>query len=137
MCPSDSRQVSASRTTRRLPSTACSMLSVSWSKVCLNQAACCWGMVIGLLLGGCGGCGLPDELGVGLLPCAVHAVDGDDLARSPEVVGSVGAGVGVVGAAALSVDRAVHSLARDALRPVGEDDVDERTRRVGALLTSQ
>src|SRR6476620_3226431 len=45
MWPSDSRHVRASRTTWRLPSTACSMLSVSWSKVFLNQSACCWEIV--------------------------------------------------------------------------------------------
>src|SRR5688572_17890496 len=45
MCPSDNRHVRASRTTWRLPSTACSMLSVSWSKVFLNQSACCWEIV--------------------------------------------------------------------------------------------
>src|SRR5688500_10085401 len=48
MCPSESRQVSASRTTCRLPRTAFSMLSVSWSKVCLNQSACSWEIVMGL-----------------------------------------------------------------------------------------
>ena len=49
------RQVSASRTTWRLPSTAFSMLSVSWSKVCLNQSACSCEMVMLLLVGMGGG----------------------------------------------------------------------------------
>src|SRR5215210_3482685 len=100
MCPSDSRQVSASRTTRRLPSTAFSMLSVSWSKVCLNHAACCWEMVIGTPVGG-----LPRQRGLGLLERVV-AAHGDRSTGRPEVPGRVGVRVRVEGLAGLAVDRA-------------------------------
>src|SRR4026209_71829 len=100
MCPSDSRQVSASRTTRRLPRTACSMLSVSWSKVCLNHAACCWEMVIGAPVGG-----LPRQRGLGLLERVV-AVHGDGSTGRPVVAVRVGVREGVEGLVGPAVDRA-------------------------------
>src|SRR6186997_1210695 len=122
MWPSDSRHVRASRTTWRLPSTACSMLSVSWSKVFLNQSACCWEMVtLRLFSRGWS----PDEGRTGFLAKRVGAVDGHGAAAFAVVVGSVDVGIRVVRAASSIVHRAVDSRAGDVCSPVGQHDVDE------------
>src|SRR5262245_40358615 len=100
MCPSESRHVRARRTTRRLPSTACSLFSVSWSKVCLNQAACCCEIVTKESFSG----RLPDELGVGALAQGVLAVHRDRAARSAVVRLSVNTAVGVVSTSELAIE---------------------------------